>query len=363
MKNGNKVKKEQKNEIQKEKKSFTKLYIKIKYLTNDSSLYKAIFREYRSLKIIGSKSEYIIRLQNIQLNNDNSKIKFSFKEEGVSLYDLINTTVFDYREEPLIRWILFQILKGLETMHSLNIIHRDINPSHILISSKGGIKITGLGRSINDIESKFIVDKVVGLLNYIAPECFLELNYNNKIDIWAVGILMLELYYKKTNIINNNENNDEDNNPHKYFKQFKYLANFFKIPFNFDENNYNKDQLISWLHNLNDNISYLKLNEILKEIPDLGEDGIDLLRRLLCFNPKLRISAKEALKMDYFKSYRKFNTDEFKKSKSKQNNEDLSPFLKNLEKEFPKIDIYPQEKKIEIFKKEISQICKYKLGE
>ena len=318
---------------------------------------KGILRQSRSLIIIGKKSNYITQLKEIKLNYNNSEIIFNFIDDGIDLDSLINSQVFDYRNQSnLIKWILFQILKGLETIHSLNIIHRHINPKHILISAKGETKICGFSNSINDIESKFVVDKVVGELPYIAPECLLKLNFNNKIDIWSVGILMLELYYKKTMFFKINEEDRKKSDPNKLlFKQLKYLANFFKIPFNFSENN---EELIYWLTN-NTKFDDKNFKEIFKDNPELDEDCLELLKRLLCFNPKERISAKEALKMPYFHAFQNFNKDEFKKSKSK-NNEDLSLFLKNLEKEFPKINDLPQDKKNEVLKKEFYKISQYR---
>lgn len=320
--------------------------------------YKSIFRQFRTLIIIGMKSNYITQLKDIKINN-NSEIIFQFIDNGIDLHSLMNSKVFDYRnQKDLIRWILFQILKGLETIHSLNIIHRDINPNHILISSKGEVKISGFGNSINDIESKFVEDKVVGQLAYIAPECLLKLNFNNKIDIWGVGVIMLELYYKKTNLLINNEDNSNEKYSIRLFKQLKKLANFFKIPFNFTENDYYEGNLNAWLNTVK--LDDKKFNEIFEDNPELDDDCLELLKRLLCFNPKERISAKEALKLPYFQCFQNFNKDEFKKNKSKTNNENLSIFLKNLEKEFPKVNNLPQDKKNEIFKKELNNIFQYK---
>ena len=317
--------------------------------------YKTLFRELRSLKIIYKKSDYLIQIQDIKL--DNNEVCLYFPDYGTSLYNLINTTVYDYSsQENLIPWIMFQILKGLETLHSLNIIHRDINPKNILISADGSIKISEFSNSINDIESKFVVDKVVGELPYIAPEALLLQNYNSKIDVWGAGIIMLELYFKKTMFLIDNNDKSNENNPNRFFMQLKYLANFFNIPFNISENNATKENILSWLSDAK--FDQNKFNKIFENIPDLGIDGIELLKKLLTFNPKDRISAKEALKMEYFRAFQNFNKDEFKKKKQKTGgaNDNLTVFLKNLEKEYQKFDQLPQDKKNEIFKNELIKI-------
>lgn len=331
------------------------LYYKIKYLLPQNIQFKNIFREYRTLFTIYNKSDYLIQIKGIEFNNNNSKseIIFIFSDEGIDLYCLIKSNVFDYREQDnLMKWILFEILKGIETLHSLNIIHRDLNPCHIFISSRGAVKIAGFSRSINDIEAKFVEDKVVGILHYIAPECLIGNNYNNKIDLWNFGVLMLEIIYKKIGIFDFGDDSNEDYSI-RLFRQLKSLANHFEIPFKFNEKNYKLDDLKTWLTNA-------KINpEIFNKLyPDLDKDASELLMKLLAFNPKERITAKEALKSPYFKSFQNLNKDEFKKKKIKENNNELSFFLKNLEKEFQKAEALPLDKKNEIFKKEILKISK-----
>ena len=336
------------------------LFYKTIYLNQSSWTYKTVFRQLRLFKVIENKSVYLIQLKEMKYirNNNKSEVCFIFQDEGLDLYSLINSSVFDYREQKnLIKWIIFQILKGLETLHSLNIIHRNIIPQHILISKKGEIKIIGFGKSINDIESKFMEDKIVGDLNYMAPECLIIQTYNNKIDIFAVGILFLELYYKKVNILNSNKDNPNDNYSKGLFKQIKYLSEFFKIPFNFnfDDDIKLKEELAVWI--LDTKFENSKFEEILNDIPDIGQSGLELLKRLLEFNPKKRISAKEALKMEYFSEFQNFNKDEYiKRDKKKNNNEIISPFLKNFEKEFQRINKLEYNKKMEIFQKELIKI-------
>ena len=331
---------------------------------NNSIEIKSTFREIRTLKSIYKKSIYLNQCLDIKLKQKSSTTEIEYyynNENNIDLYTLIKSSIFDYREQRyLVKWILFQVLKGLETLHSLNIIHRNLNPKTILISSQGDIKLTEFSNSINDIEAKFVSDKIKGELCYIAPEILSFYIINNKIDLWNVGILMLELYYKKTNILKFPETDNINNYSQKFFMQIKLLSNYFKIPFNlnYSENINQNEELIDWLKNAK--IEQEKFNEILEDNPEIGNEGIELLKRLLDLNPRQRITAKEALKMEYFNEFQSFNVDQYKKNKSKSNNSDLPIFLKNLEKEFQKVDAYPFDKKIEIFKKEINNIFEKK---
>jgi serine/threonine protein kinase len=349
-KNNNKIS-DDKQLIHKKKKFFSN------YNNNNSLEIKKIFREIRTLYTIKNKSNYLLQSKEIKLIKDNLNIiiDFIYVDEGIDLYSLISATNYDYRtQKNLIKWILFQCLKAIETFHSLNIIHRDINPNNILISSKGEIKISEFANSINDIESKFVVDKVVGDLAYIAPECLLLHNYNNKIDIWAIGVLMIELYTKKTHVLMSEKDDENDSCHKRFFNQLQHLSNIFQIPFNYNFTQYKnkKDELIAWLSN-NAKFEKEQFAKICNYIPDLDKDALDLLRRLLAFNPKERVTAKEALKMDYFKEYQFFNKEEYKKNKEKKN-DNLSLFIKNLEKEFQKTEQLPSDIRIQKYKEEIN---------
>ena len=132
----------------------------------------------------------------------------------------------------------------------------------------------------------------------------------------------------------NTEDNNNDSKQIRLFKQLKYLSNLFGLHFNFSENNYSKEDLINWLNNAK--FDREKFRKIFESIPDLEEDAIEILEKLLNFNPKERITAKEALKMPYFQSFQNFNKDEFKKKKFKGNNDDLTLFLKKSRKRISK---------------------------
>jgi serine/threonine protein kinase len=87
----------------------------------------------------------------------------------------------------------YQILKSLKKIHSLGIIHRDIKPANIFINDDD-IKIGdfGLATNVNKLvcESK---NELVGTPLYLSPEQINHKNYNEKVDIYACGLILLEM--------------------------------------------------------------------------------------------------------------------------------------------------------------------------
>lgn len=114
--------------------------------------------------------------------------------EGGPLHYLIEEV--DLLEED-IKIISKEILKGLEFLHSNQIIHRDIKSNNIMFSKDGEIKIIdfGLSAKLNYLDEK--KNSNVGNDYYKSPELLAGDLYNNKTDIWSFGILVNEMHSGK----------------------------------------------------------------------------------------------------------------------------------------------------------------------
>ncbi|KAI9838386.1 MAG: cyclin-dependent protein kinase [Sarea resinae] len=98
---------------------------------------------------------------------------------------------------PTIRSILFQLLNGIQYLHSNWVLHRDLKPANIMVTSQGEVKIGDLGLArlfYKPLHSLFNGDKVVVTIWYRAPELLLgSRHYTPAVDMWAVGCILAEL--------------------------------------------------------------------------------------------------------------------------------------------------------------------------
>uniref|UniRef100_A0AC34FCK6 Protein kinase domain-containing protein n=1 Tax=Panagrolaimus sp. ES5 TaxID=591445 RepID=A0AC34FCK6_9BILA len=109
---------------------------------------------------------------------------------------------FDERQQKIFLQILWQASQGLEYIASKNIVHRDVAARNILISPYGdnetyAAKIADFGLCVNVDETtkEFQAPSNKGLpLKICAIECHIDRIYSEASDIWAFGLLMIEVY-------------------------------------------------------------------------------------------------------------------------------------------------------------------------
>lgn len=79
-----------------------------------------------------------------------------------------------------------QVVIALKYLHQMGIIHRDIKAENIMLDENNNIRITDFGLS-NEIS---LSQTACGTPAYAAPEVILRKSYNEKLDIWSIGILL-----------------------------------------------------------------------------------------------------------------------------------------------------------------------------
>lgn len=88
--------------------------------------------------------------------------------------------------------IAIQVGRGIEAAHNKNIIHRDIKPQNIMISTEGKVKVTDFGIA-RAATSNTIHSDVMGSVHYSSPEQARNGFVDGKSDIYSLGIVMYEM--------------------------------------------------------------------------------------------------------------------------------------------------------------------------
>ncbi|WP_109484442.1 serine/threonine-protein kinase [Occallatibacter savannae] len=89
--------------------------------------------------------------------------------------------------------ILRQMALGLGEAHSRGIIHRDVKPSNVMLTSSGVVKIVDFGLARAMSEATASQTGVTGTVRYMSPEQAMDRTLDQRCDIWAVGVVFAEM--------------------------------------------------------------------------------------------------------------------------------------------------------------------------
>ncbi|KAH9406782.1 Serine/threonine-protein kinase PAK 5 [Tyrophagus putrescentiae] len=131
----------------------------------------------------------IVEMYNSFLVEDELWVVMEFLQGG-ALTDIVTHARMD---EEQIATVCKQCLKALAYLHSQGVIHRDIKSDSILLASDGRVKLSDFGfcaQVSNELPKR---KSLVGTPYWMAPEVISRLPYGPEVDIWSLGIMVIEM--------------------------------------------------------------------------------------------------------------------------------------------------------------------------
>jgi mitogen-activated protein kinase 15 len=155
-----------------------------------------LYREIRFLEHFGSHPN-IIYLQNVMASTNNHDIYLIFDLMESNLFNVIRGKMLS---DQHIKYIAYQLLKAVKFVHSANVIHRDLKPSHILINSDSKVKINDFSLAIIHSDSEdYKMTDYSSTRWYRAPEILLNAyEYDKSVDMWSIGCILGEMLNGRT---------------------------------------------------------------------------------------------------------------------------------------------------------------------
>ncbi|PWN47928.1 Pkinase-domain-containing protein [Violaceomyces palustris] len=242
----------------------------------------------REIKLLQAlRHENVVRLHEMMIAKGSIYMVFEYMEHDLN--GVLNHPSINFSAAHL-KSLAHQLLQGLDYLHKKSVLHRDLKGSNILLNNQGLLKLAdfGLARFYFKRRKGDYTNRVVTLW-YRPPELlFGATQYGPEVDTWGAGCIFAEMFTRKPVF----QGQDE-------VHQIQILNDIMGpiLP-------------CRW-----PGVEKLPWYELTK--PDLDPDvaferhfgqfmepsALEMARRLLCFDPAKRCSAREALGMPYFTTH------------------------------------------------------------
>lgn len=218
-------------------------------------------RQVREIKIHRKLNfKYVVNMLDYTIKEDYIIMLIEYARYG-DLFTFLHRTK-NLNKKKIIK-LYYKIIQAIYYLHHKKLVHRDIKPENIMITKNFRPKLGDFGTTV---DYKQIKNTFCGTYEYMAPEIYLRCKQTEKVDIWALGVLIYEMTEGGTPFKN------------KTVQEIKKILEEKKIKFKYD-------------------IKYLQ----------------EFVYDVLQFNPKDRPSCKELLEHKFFDCIKK-NKDEKEKS-------------------------------------------------
>ncbi|KAH6825030.1 MAP kinase 4 [Perilla frutescens var. hirtella] len=190
------------------------------------------------------------------------------------------------------QYFLYQLLRGLRYVHSANVLHRDLKPSNLFLNANCDLKIGDFGLARTTSETDFMTEYVVTRW-YRAPELLLNCSaYTAAIDVWSVGCIFAEIMTREPIF------------PGKdYVHQLRLITELLGTPDESSLKFLRSDNARRYVKQLP---TFPKQN-LAARFPNMSPLALDLLGKMLVFDPDQRITVDDALCHPYISTLHDLN--------------------------------------------------------
>ncbi|XP_072549134.1 cyclin-dependent kinase 4 [Salminus brasiliensis] len=237
-------------------------------------------------------------LRKIEYFNHPNIVKLLNVSAGVKKKSLDLTLAFEYIDQDLssflsaapksglskekIKDIMRQLLRGLDFLHTNMVVHRDLKPDNVLMSSRGEVKIADFGLA-RIYTYRIALTPCVVTLWYRAPEVLLHVGYMSSVDVWSAGCIFAELFLLRPLFCGYTE-----------IQQLQKIFEVIGLP---GKEGWPKESPIRY------NPAWDRQKPSALLLPCLTEEENDLLTQCLEFNPSSRISSYRALEHPFLSGH------------------------------------------------------------
>jgi serine/threonine protein kinase len=228
----------------------------------------------------------IEKIHDLLIEDDKLTVYYEYTDKNLN--DYINNLKMNINTNTLmkIKTVMYQILVAVNHLHSRNIIHRNLSSCRIKIDlTNSKIKISDFFYSRVYRLPLRPYTKDIGTTWYMAPEIILGLDkYSIGVDIWSIGVIFTNFFIKNCIFMGT--------------CRLETLFEIFEVLGTPNDGNLPGFRYFSNLDVELPNTQGCGLRTKIRklEVIPMPDDAFDLIEQMLCYDPCLRISAKEALK-------------------------------------------------------------------
>lgn len=131
--------------------------------------------------------KYIIELLDFEVKNDKIYLLIEYAENGDLFSFIKHFSTMSFKNQMT---MFYKIILSVKYLHDNSLVHRDIKPENIMITNTLRPKLADFGST----NAKREMSKTFcGTYEYMAPEIYRRGKQNEKVDIWALGVLLYEI--------------------------------------------------------------------------------------------------------------------------------------------------------------------------